>query len=88
MSNEKVTLNLSMEVTDNTKKQENAPKKKYKTKTSQEGTRDGEIRATFIVKESLLEKIKAVAYWERVQIKTVVNDALESYLSKKYKGKT
>lgn len=36
------------------------------TKSSQEGTKENETRATFIVKEDLLEKLKAVAYWERV----------------------
>ncbi len=39
-----------------------------------------EIRATFIVQESLLEKIKSIAYWDRLQIKEVVNDALSNYL--------
>ena len=53
------------------------------TKTSQEGTREGETRATFILKEDLLEKVKAIAYWDRQQIKTVISDALESYLDKK-----
>ena len=69
----------------------NLPKKPRKpktstreiTKTSQEGTREGETRATFILKEDLLEKVKAIAYWDRQQIKTVISDALESYLDKK-----
>jgi hypothetical protein len=49
-------------------------------KSSQEGTREGETRATFIVKEELLEKLKAVAYWERVMIKDIVNNALQEYV--------
>jgi hypothetical protein len=53
------------------------------TKTSQEGTKEGETRATFIIKEDLLEKVKAIAYWDRQQIKSVISDALESYLDKK-----
>lgn len=53
------------------------------TKTSQEGTKEGETRATFIIKEDLLEKVKALAYWDRQQIKSVISDALESYLDKK-----
>lgn len=52
------------------------------TKTSQEGTREGEIRATFIVNEHLLEKIKAIAYWNRQQIKLVIAEALEMYIDK------
>ena len=50
------------------------------TKSSQEGTKVNETRATFIVNESLLEKLKALAYWDRVLIKDVVNQALSDYL--------
>ena len=50
------------------------------TKSSQETTKEGETRATFIVKEDLLEKVKAVAYWERVMIKDIVNTALQDYI--------
>ena len=46
------------------------------TKSSQEKTQEGETRATFIVREDLLEKIKAVAYWERARIKDIINGAL------------
>ena len=35
---------------------------------------------TFIVKESKLEKLKALAYWERMQIKEVINDVIEQYI--------
>ena len=52
------------------------------TKSSQEGTKENETRATVIVKEEVLEKLKAVAYWERELIKEVVNTALEDYLSR------
>ena len=48
--------------------------------TTEEGTLDGEKRATFIVKEDQLEKLKAVAYWERSKIKDVMSAALEKYL--------
>ena len=50
------------------------------TKSSQENTKEGETRATFIVKEDLLEKVKDVAYWERVMIKDIVNTALQDYV--------
>jgi len=41
-------------------------------KTSQEGLRDGYTRATFIVREDLLKKLKDYAYTEREKIKDVV----------------
>ena len=52
------------------------------TKSSQEGTKDNETRATFIVNEELLEKLKAVAYWERRMIKEVIASALEETVDK------
>jgi len=59
------------------------------TKSSQEGTKENETRATFIVNEDLLEKLKAIAYWDRVMIKDVVNTALQDTVEKyeKKKGK-
>lgn len=51
-------------------------------KASQEGTRDGETRATFIVREDLLDKFKAIAYWDRALIKDIVNSAMEDYIQK------
>ena len=53
------------------------------TKSSQEGTKENETRATFIVNEELLDKIKAVSYWDRVLVKDVLNTALQEYLEKK-----
>ena len=52
------------------------------TKSSQEGTKEKETRATFIVNEDLLEKLKAIAYWDRVLIKDVVNTALQEIVAK------
>ncbi len=52
------------------------------TKSSQEGTKVNETRATFIVKEELLDKLKAIAYWDRVLIKEVVNTALQEAVAK------
>ena len=49
-------------------------------KTTQQGTKVGEARATFIVNEAIQEKIKAIAYWERLQIKEVIDEALSSYV--------
>jgi hypothetical protein len=50
------------------------------TKSSQEGTKENETRATFIIKEDLLDKLKAVAYWDRMLIKDVINTALTTYI--------
>ncbi len=47
-----------------------------------EGTKEGELRATFIVKEKLLEKLKAIAYWDRKLIKDVIASALEETIDK------
>ena len=75
------------------------PKTNFKvvTKTSQAGTKENETRATFIVNEDQLEGLKALAHWERLTIKDVLSQAIESYLSNKkrelpkamdsYKGK-
>lgn len=56
------------------------------TKSSQEGTKENETRATFILNEELLEKVKAIAYWDRLLIKEVIDTALreavESYEDK------
>jgi len=52
------------------------------TKSSQEGTKENETRATFIINEELLDKLKAIAYWDRVLIKDVVNIALQETVAK------
>lgn len=57
------------------------------TKSSQEGTKENETRATFIINEELLDKVKAIAYWERAQIKETINKALQSYVDK-YESKS
>jgi hypothetical protein len=51
-------------------------------KSSQEGTKENETRATFIVNEDLLEKFKAIAYWDRALIKDMTNSALGDYITK------
>ncbi len=47
------------------------------------GLKEGWTRATFIVREEHLEKIKALSYWERKDIKEVVDEALTEYLKGK-----
>jgi hypothetical protein len=53
------------------------------TKTSYDGLREGWTRATFILREDYLEKIKSLAYWKRRNIKEVMDEALEEYLKGK-----
>lgn len=55
---------------------------KIVTKSSQEGTKENETRATFIINEELLEKLKAIAYWDRVLIKDVINTSLQETILK------
>jgi len=52
-------------------------------KTTQQGLQDGWTRATFILRKNHLEKLKALAYWERRTIKEVIDEALDSYLEGK-----
>jgi hypothetical protein len=51
--------------------------------TSQRGLQNGWTRNTFILRKEYLEKLKALAYWERKTIKDVVDEALGSYLKSK-----
>ena len=48
--------------------------------TNKTGTKEGEIRAAFIVKETLLEKIKAIAKRERFVIKDVMEEAMGRFV--------
>ena len=52
-------------------------------KTTQRGLHDGWTRATFILREHHLEKIKELAYWERKTIKEILDEALGAYLEGK-----
>jgi len=51
--------------------------------TSQRGLHKGWTRNTFILRKEYLEKIKALAYWERKTIKDVIDEALGSSLTGK-----
>jgi len=57
-------------------------------RTPQKGLKKGWTRATFILRNDYLEKIKALAYWERKKVKEVVDELLGVYLKgKKIKPK-
>ena len=51
-------------------------------KTSELGLQEGLTRATFILSEDVLEKLKALAYWERLKIKEAHEEAINEYLAK------
>ncbi|THH34528.1 hypothetical protein [Neolewinella litorea] len=71
-----------------TSKRSPSPKKRGRSKASKkapvdstrEGTKEGEKRASFIVKEEAVAKIKRIAYQDRKNIKEVVAEALSAYL--------
>lgn len=50
--------------------------------TSEEGTKVGETRATFILNKENLDKLKSLAYWERLSIKEVVAEMVQQYIDK------
>ena len=50
------------------------------TKTSQSGLREGLTRATFIIQEETLDKLKERAYTDRKKLKDLVTEALNYYL--------
>ena len=84
MSKKDFTGGLNSLLGDNPKPKRGRPKTSTRvvTKSSQEGTKENETRATFILNEELLEKVKAIAYWDRVLIKDVVNTALQEIVVK------
>ena len=58
-------------------------KPKEKKSKSKKGLPTGWTRATFIVEEDLLDKLKNLAYTNRTAIKDEINAALEEYLKDK-----
>jgi hypothetical protein len=84
MSKKNFTGGLNSLLGDNEKPKRGRPKTSTRevTKSSQEGTKEKETRATFIVNEELLEKLKAIAYWDRKLIKEVVDTALQDRIDK------
>ena len=54
------------------------PKKNF----GKHGLPEGETRASIILREDLLEKFKALCYWERRSQKSLLNDILTEYISR------
>jgi len=67
----------------NTKTQAGPGKQRGRPKGAGAKGPDKWKRATFIVKRDHLEKIKALAYWERLTATEVLDRALEAYLKGK-----
>lgn len=61
------------------------PNSQENSKSTHAEIKQKEIRATFIINEVHLEKLKAIAYWERSLIKDVINASLEQTIAK-YEG--
>ena len=57
--------------------------KKRIINSSEKGLKDGWTRDTFILRKDYLEKIRALAYWERKKVKEVIDEAFGSYLEGK-----
>lgn len=89
MSKKDFTGGLLSLLGDSSKPKKGRPKTNTRVinNSAQEGTKEGDTRATFIVKEELLNKVKAIAYWERSRIMDVVNRALEEEV-KRYEQET
>lgn len=51
--------------------------------SSSKGLPTGWTRATFILKDEHLQKLKAIAYWDRLTLKDVLEEVLISYLETK-----
>jgi len=63
---------------------EQAETGKSKEKDSRRrGLKKGWIRASIVVKEEYLNKLKAYAWWERLSTRDVLNEALEQYFKDK-----
>lgn len=63
------------------------PKNAEKVHSTKVGLRDGEIRATFIVREDLLETLRSVSFWERTTIRELMEEMMSDYLNA-YEAKT
>ena len=72
--------------TDNTvlhSKQENKGKQGLQVPSVKAGLGKEWTRSTFIVRDEYLEKIKALAYWDRKKNKDILDEALTEYFTGK-----
>jgi hypothetical protein len=59
------------------------PRRVSNADTKHAGLQTGWTRASFIVREEWLHKIKTLAYWERRGIKDILDEAFSAYLESK-----
>lgn len=57
------------------------------TKASQEGCKENEVRATFIVNEQLLEEFKRIAWQKRLRVKEAADMMLKEFIDAHSKEK-
>lgn len=62
---------------------ENEPEVYLTKQEPRNGLAENWTRATYIMQNAIVEKIRAVAYWERKQVKEVVEEAFLKYLDGK-----
>ena len=60
---------------------------KIVTKSSEEGTKEGEIRATFIIKVEEVAKIKAISFNEGVMIKDIIGEFIRAGIERYEKSR-
>lgn len=53
------------------------------TNSSKTGLQKGWTRTTFIIKEEHVQKLKEIAYWERITLKKLIEEALTTFLDNK-----
>ena len=58
------------------------PRENENKTASSKGLKCGLTRYTFIVSEEQLEKIKALAYFDRMSMKEIASEIMQSYLDK------
>jgi len=59
----------------------NSEKEEAKLDKQTKDNEEKEIRATFIITEGRINIVKALAYWQRKQIKQVLQESLDLYFS-------
>jgi hypothetical protein len=73
--------NSTIEMPKPVEKEDGKQQKTTISSSSKAGTKPNETRATFIINEDVLEKLKAIAYWERILIKDVIHEAFKEAIT-------
>lgn len=76
-----LTIEQTRPVKPKTAKSEKIPE--HLIPAAKRGLNEELIRATFILRQEYLEKIKAYAYWERLQIKEVFDEICDQFFKNK-----